>query len=68
MTMMSDPKPRASTDKLRAVMIERDAALEKLRTATDRAARISDAPPEADTTKPYAVEPARRVAGARRGP
>lgn len=67
--MMSDPKPRPSSDKLRAVMAERDAALEKLKTATDRASHISDAPPvaDADTTQPYTAQPARRVAGTRRG-
>lgn len=53
--MLAEPKQRNSTEKFKAVMAERDLALEKLRSATRRAERISD-PPDPDTTKPYAAQ------------
>lgn len=55
--MQAKPEPprRNSTEKFKAVMAERDLALENLRSATQRASRISE-PPDPDVTKPYAAQ------------
>jgi len=56
--MLSDEPKRNSTEKFRAVMAQRDTALSKLRSATERVSRLSD-PPPADITKPYGAQRAK---------
>jgi len=66
MIMSAEPKPgprrRISTEKFKAVMAQRDAALENLRSATARVSRISD--PPADITRPYAAQRPKKTASA----